>query len=299
MVPDNNEEYLLYQTIVGALPTRMESERELGEFVGRIQQYMEKAAHEAKINVSWLNPNPAYIHALKGFVGRILSPRWRGRANPFYDSLRKFMPAVKYFGAINSLTQTLLKFTCPGVPDVYQGQELWDFSLVDPDNRRPVDFEIRERLLDSMQQAQHQSNGNLIATIPEILRNYQDGRIKLWLIQKLLRLRQNRPDLFRHGSYTPLLAKGSKAEHVIDYARSRAGEFVIAAAPRLSFTLMKGAEAAPVGAAWNDTELHVGPEFASSSLTNLLTGERVPLRDGSVLLCSDLFAHLPFALVAG
>jgi (1->4)-alpha-D-glucan 1-alpha-D-glucosylmutase len=298
LVPDNNEEYLLYQTIVGALPTRMESERELSEFVARIQQYMEKAAHEAKINVSWLNPNPAYIDALKEFVARILSPRLRGRANPFYDSLRKFMPVVKYFGAINSLTQTLLKFTCPGVPDVYQGQELWDFSLVDPDNRRPVDFELRERLLDSMQEAQHQSDGNLIATIAELLRNYQDGHIKLWLTQMLLRLRQNRPDLFRHGSYTPLLAKGSKAEHVIAYARSRAGEFVIAATPRLSLTLMKGAEAAPVGGVWNDTVLHVGPEFASSRLRNLLTGERVPLRDGSVLLCSDLFAQLPFALVA-
>ena len=137
VVPDNNEEYLLYQTIVGAMPLRMESERDRQEFIGRIQQYMEKAAHEAKVNLSWLDPNPEYVAALKEFVARILNPTQRGKLNQFYDPLEKFMPPVKYFGAINSLTQTLLKLTCPGVPDVYQGQETFDFSLVDPDNRRP------------------------------------------------------------------------------------------------------------------------------------------------------------------
>ena len=298
LVPDNNEEYLMYQTIVGTLPMYWQSGNEHAEFIGRIQQYMEKAVQEAKVNLSWLDPNPTYVDAVKEFVSRILSPGPRGKANAFHESLLKFMPVVKFFGAINSLTQTLLKLTCPGVPDIYQGQELWDFSLVDPDNRRPVDFDMRQQFLDSMLSQQHRNDGNALASIHEMLRNYQDGRIKLWLTQKLLRLRQNHPALFRNGSYVPLAAQGSRRDHVVAYARKHAGEFVLAAAPRLSFTLMRGTEAPPVSAAWHDTLLHVGPEFASSSLRNVLTGEHVPVRDGYTLLCSDLFAHLPLVVLA-
>ena len=299
LVPDNNEEYLLYQTIVGAMPMHMESGQERAEFIQRIQQYMEKAVQEAKVNLSWLDPNPTYVNAVKEFVARIFSPAQRGKSNLFYESLQKFLPVAKYFGAINSLTQVFLKLTCPGVPDVYQGQELWDFSLVDPDNRRPVDFSLRLRLLDALGQQHHSRNGNLLADLGDMLRHYQDGRIKLWLTQALLRVRQDRPALFKNGAYIPLLGEGSKAEHVIAYARSLAGESILAAVPRLAFTLMRGAEAPPIGALWGDTLLHIGPEFARSELRNLLTGERVPVRDGSVVLCSDLFAHLPFALLAG
>ena len=294
-VPDNNEEYLLYQTIVGALPMQMESEHELREFVGRIQQYMDKAAHEAKVNLSWLNPNPEYVDALKTFVERIFSSRGRGRSNPFYDSLQKFMPAVKFFGAMNSLTQTLLKLTCPGVPDVYQGQELWDFSLVDPDNRRPVDFTTRRRLLESL--PEQQGNGNALAFIHGLLQNYHDGRIKLWLTGQLLNFGRRHRTLFSQGSYTPLPAHGSKEENVIAFARSHGDEVVLVAAPRFSYSLMHGSEAPPIGHAWNDTQLHVDANLAVTDLRNLFTGERVTLRNGNGLLCSDLFAHLPFALL--
>ncbi len=230
LVPDNNEEYLLYQTIVGSLPMKMESEHDLREFIERIQQYMEKAAHEAKVNLSWLNPNQEYVDALKEFVVRIFSPRLRGKPNPFYESLQKFMPTVKYFGAINSLTQTLLKLTCPGVPDIYQGQELWDFSLVDPDNRRPVDFKLRQALLDSLpEQAKTGS-----AFFGGLLQNYQDGRMKLWLTEKLLNFRREHRALFSRGNYIPLRAHGSKEENVIAFARNYADEFIIVAAPALS-----------------------------------------------------------------
>ena len=150
MVPDDNEEYLLYQTLVGAWPLRMAGEEQRMAFIHRMQQYMEKAVHEAKVNVSWLNPNPEYVAGMNDFLEKILSPDYRGKANLFWDSLQKFLPAVAYFGAINALTQTLLKLTCPGVPDIYQGQEMWDFSLVDPDNRRPVDFGLRSRVLEEL-----------------------------------------------------------------------------------------------------------------------------------------------------
>jgi (1->4)-alpha-D-glucan 1-alpha-D-glucosylmutase len=296
IVPDNNEECLLYQTLVGALPMRMESDQELREFTSRIQQYMEKAAHEAKVNLSWLNPNPAYVDALKEFVQCILSPELRGKANPFYESVRRFMPPVKYFGAMNSLTQTLLKLTCPGVPDVYQGQEVWDFSLVDPDNRRPVDFGMRERLLDAVL---GQQSSNTSGFCRDLLENYRDGRIKLWLTETLLRFRQQHPALFSDGDYTPLSAHGSKAENVIAYTRSHAGQFVIVAASRFTYSLMKGSETAPIGAVWHDTALPVTSVVAGSSLRNLFTGERVAVRNGNGLLCGDLFAHLPFAVLTG
>jgi (1->4)-alpha-D-glucan 1-alpha-D-glucosylmutase len=296
LVPDNNEEYLLYQTIVGALPLRMEGERQLLEFVERIQQYMEKAAHEAKVNVSWLNPNPEYVAALKEFVSRILSPQLRGKPNQFFESLQKFMPPVKFFGAMNSLTQTLLKLTCPGVPDTYQGQELWDFSLVDPDNRRPVNFELRSQLLESLQS---QNNENTPGLIQSLLQSYQDGCIKLWLTQRMLNFRRECRELFNEGHYIPLRPHGSKEENVVAFARTHAGQFVIVAAPRLSYSLMKGVESAPVGHAWNDTSLLLDPEFTAPEVRNVFTGERVAVRNGHSLLCREVFAHLPFALLAG
>lgn len=295
MVPDNNEEYLLYQTLIGTLPLHMESERDRQEFMGRMQQYMDKAAHEGKVNLSWLNPNPEYVEALKEFVARILSSERHGKSHQFYDAFQKFMPPVKYFGAINSLTQTLLKLTCPGVPDVYQGQEMFDFSLVDPDNRRPVDFKLREGLLDSLDD--HERGGNGFFT--DLLRHYDDGRIKLWLTEKLLRLRREHRTLFRRGSYVPLSAYGSKEEHVIAFARSYGEEFVIVAAPRFAYSLMRGTEAPPIGQAWNDTNLRIDVNFASSGLRNFFTGENVPVKNGTTVLCRDLFAHLPFALLTG
>lgn len=293
VVPDNNEEYLLYQTIVGAMPLRMESERDRQEFIGRIQQYMEKAAHEAKVNLSWLNPNPEYVAALKEFVARILNPAQRGKPNQFYDSLQKFMPAVKYFGSINSLTQTLLKLTCPGVPDVYQGQELFDFSLVDPDNRRPVDFKLRQGLLNSVREQEPAGNG----FFSNLLQQHDDGRIKLWLTEKLLNLRREHRGLFSRGDYVPLPAHGSKKENVIAFSRSYAGESIIAAAPRFAYALMRGTEAVPLGHVWNGTRLDVDANLVKSGLRNFFTGESVPVRNGTTLLCSDLFAHLPFALL--
>ncbi len=296
VVPDNNEEYLLYQTIVGALPMQMESAEELEEFTGRIQQYMDKAVHEAKINLSWVNPNPEYVEALRAFVQRILSRQWRGRANLFYESLQKFMTAVKYFGAINSLTQTLLKLTSPGVPDIYQGQELWDFSLVDPDNRRPVEFALRQQLMDSI--CQGQSDNDSAAFVGDLLENYQDGRIKLWLTQTVLNFRRQYRSLFSHGSYVPLSARGSKEEHVVAYARSYAGEFVIVAAARLPYTLMRGSEAPPIGQVWNNTGISLGPGLAVSELRNIFTGERIGVGTGASLECRDLFAHLPFVLLS-
>jgi (1->4)-alpha-D-glucan 1-alpha-D-glucosylmutase len=292
-VPDNNEEYFLYQTLVGAWPLRMEGEEERLTLVRRIQQYMEKAVHEAKINVSWLSPNPEYVAGIRSFVETILSPTYRGRTNLYWDSMRKFLPAVQYFGVINSLTQTLLKLTSPGVPDIYQGQELWDFSLVDPDNRRPVDFDLRQRALEQL--TGHTQPGDLLGLCQQLLDTYHDGRIKFWVTMQALNFRREHPALFRTGKYVPLYANRGKEDHVVAFARVRQEEAAIVAAPRLSYTLMKGNAEPPLAAAWGDSELVMPPELRGERWHNIFTGE-VLMAAQRAPLCREIFAHFPVAL---
>jgi (1->4)-alpha-D-glucan 1-alpha-D-glucosylmutase len=292
-VPDNNEEYLLYQALVGAWPLRMENEDQRCDFVARMRQYMEKAVHEAKVNVSWLNQDPDYTAGLNTFIERVLSPTHRRKRSLFWDSLQKFLPAVSYFGAINSLTQTLLKLTCPGVPDIYQGQELFDFSQVDPDNRRPVDFALRSRVLEELT-AVAPKNGFL----PELLSNYRDGRVKLWLTWRALKFRSQHRGLFQSGSYLPLGTRNGKEEHVVAFARLHAKAAAIVAVPRLSYTLMKGNEQPPIGTVWGDAELLLPPEIAAGPLRNVLTGDTVAPTARGTLLCRELFVHFPATLLS-
>ena len=293
IVPDDNEEYLLYQTLVGAWPLRMTGDEQRTEFVGRMQQYMVKAVHEAKVNVSWLNPNPDYVAGMNNFLEKILSPTYRGKTNLFWDSLQKVLPALAYFGAINSLTQTLLKLTSPGVPDVYQGQEMWDFSLVDPDNRRPVDFRVRSQALDEL--LTRGQADDLASLCQELLREYHDGRIKLWVTMCALNLRRKHKELFQRGNYVPLQVTHGKEEHVVAFARVHAGEAIIVAAPRLSYTLMKGREQPPIGGVWGDSELALLPDAIGKQLRNIFTGE--VFTPGQSLLCREVFAKFPLALL--
>jgi (1->4)-alpha-D-glucan 1-alpha-D-glucosylmutase len=272
----------------------MSGEGERLDFVHRIQDYMEKAAHEAKINVSWLSPNPEYIAGIRGFVESILSPKYRGKVNLCWESMQKFLPAVQYFGAINSLTQTLLKLTCPGVPDIYQGQELWDFSLVDPDNRRPVNFDMRESTLEEL--TRRSQSDDLMGLCEELVRKWCDGRIKLWVTMQALNFRREHPELFRAGKYIPLHANRGKEEHVVAFARVRHREAAVVVAPRLSYTLMKGNVGPPLAATWNDSELALPPEIKGAQWRNIFTGEVLNVVDGA--LCREIFAHFPVALFA-
>ncbi|HJY20652.1 MAG TPA: malto-oligosyltrehalose synthase, partial [Chthoniobacterales bacterium] len=187
--PDSNEEYLLYQTLLGTWPMQGNGEPEpvpAPEYIERIQAYMAKALKEAKINTSWIQPNEEWDAAMHDFIARILDSSPRNKFLPI------FLPAAKEIirvGAINSLTQTLLKLTSPGVPDIYQGNEIWDYSLVDPDNRRPVDYELRRQMLKSLADA----------TPGELMRRWPDGRIKMFLTNRLLQLRRGHADLFERG----------------------------------------------------------------------------------------------------
>jgi (1->4)-alpha-D-glucan 1-alpha-D-glucosylmutase len=290
-VPDANEEYLLYQTLVGAWPFRLQSDEERAAFNTRIQEYMDKAAHEAKVHLSWINPNPEYTGALREFVALLLDPGTERRPNRFLRDVEKFLPPVFYFGAINSLAQALLKMTAPGVPDLYQGAELWDLSLVDPDNRRPVDFHVRQQMLGQMR-----SNGDGHGGPVEMLENYQDGRVKLWVTQRTLNFRREHRALFDKGSYQPVYAAGSHSEHVCAFTRAARGEYVAVASPRFGYTLMHGRLAPPVGAAWGSAQLPF-PITAPQSFMNLFTGETVNRTPGGALLCSEVFASFPLALL--
>ena len=196
-------------------------------------------------------------------------------------------------GAINGLTQTLFKLTCPGAPDVYQGQEMWDFSLVDPDNRRPVDFSLRSQALGHLQR--QAESADLKHLCRDLLANYHDGRIKLWLTSRALNFRRTHKELFQHGSYVPLQASHGKEDHVVAFARLHEGQAAIVAAPRLSYTLMKGKEEPPVGSVWGDAQISMPQQVVGKQLRNVLTGE--VLTAGSAMLCRELFGHFPVALL--
>ncbi|TDU73335.1 (1-_4)-alpha-D-glucan 1-alpha-D-glucosylmutase [Prosthecobacter fusiformis] len=231
--PDLNEEYFLYQTLLGSWPLYPMSEEERQEYIGRICHYMVKSLHEAKINSSWIEPNLEWDNAVSVFVERILTP---AKNNSFETSFLPLSERVAELGAFNALTQLVLKLTSPGVPDVYQGQELWDFSLVDPDNRRPVDFNLRKSMLEES-----------FPTPEEMLSQWRDGRIKLFITQKLLHLRQQHFSLFASGCYDPLKTSGIYARNVIAYRR---GDLVVVV-PRL----ISQVGTPPVGDCWQDTSV--------------------------------------------
>ncbi|CAN5354247.1 malto-oligosyltrehalose synthase [soil metagenome] len=295
-IPDRNDEYLLYQTLVGAWPLEELDEEAHGGFVARIQQYMEKATREAKVHTSWINPNEQYDQGLREFIGAILE---RGGKNGFFEELAAFQRPIARMGMVNSLAQTLLKLTSPGVPDIYQGQELWDLSLVDPDNRRPVDYTLRRRLLGELQE--RLGGGEHRALARELVREWEDGRIKMYLIHLALGLRGKHPQLFAEGEYLPLEGRGARAEHVVAFARRRGGEAVITVVPRLVATLTRQREfALPDAQSWEESWIEGPAELLAGRYRNVLTGEAVEAHrrgERSTLSLAELLGSFPVALL--
>jgi len=292
-VPDANEEYLLYQTLVGTWPYSLNDRAEWEQFTNRIQRYMNKAVHEAKRNLSWVNDNPDYVDALNQFISGAL-PENSDKKNAFVAHLKEFIKPVAFFGAMNTLAQLVLKMTAPGVPDVYQGNELWELRLVDPDNRYPVDFAARSHQLESLQERAR--SGHLTTLCGELISEYPDGRIKLWTTMRGLNFRQEHAGLFRSGNYIPVSASGDKHDHVVAFARIANGEMAIVVVPRLAYTLMRGRVHPPIGDAWGNTELALPPEAAGTRLLNIFTDEVINVT-GRTLLCRNIFAHYPVAVL--
>ncbi len=269
--PDGNEEYLLYQTLLGSWPLEPMDDKARAEYTGRIHAYMEKALHEAKVNSSWIEPNAPWDSAVCMFATKILEP---GKANRFLPAFTRFAEKVAQFGAVNSLSQAVLSLTAPGVPDTYQGTELWDLSLVDPDNRRPVDFKHRIAALRDKR------------TPAGLLEHWRDGGIKLFTVRTLLRFRREHARLFASGSYEPVTVSGTFSDCCIAFERASGSQRILVAVPRLASRV----GFPPIGRLWNDTALALNAP--GRDWRDLFTGRRIP--GNAAPLLSELFADLPF-----
>ncbi|MEJ2431056.1 MAG: malto-oligosyltrehalose synthase, partial [Deltaproteobacteria bacterium] len=284
-VPEKNDEYFLYQTLVGAYPF---SPKEQSLFMERLKSYLIKAVREAKIHTAWLKPDHQYEDGCLKFIEQIMN---NSTTNEFLETFIPFQKKVAYYGIFNSLAQTLIKITAPGVPDFYQGAELWDLNLVDPDNRRPVDFSIRESLLRNIKE---ESQADLLSLVAKLLRNREDGRIKLFLISMALKARKQHANIFQMGTYTPLAVSGSLREHLIGFLREYGEKRAVTIAPRFLVTLVEEGKL-PLGSeVWHDTTV-IMPDISSTNWTNALTGEVIP--GEKHLSVGQILKHFPVALL--
>jgi (1->4)-alpha-D-glucan 1-alpha-D-glucosylmutase len=290
-VPDANEEYALYQTLLGAWPLGPLSEEDLAAFAQRIQRFMLKAGREAKVHSSWLNPAPERERAVARFVTALLDPR---ASRAFLSDFLSFQREVARWGMYTSLALTLLKMTAPGVPDFYQGTEVWDFSLVDPDNRRPVDFALRRQRLADLE-AEIAGTSDLPAFARRLVEEKEDGRIKLFTIRQGLAARREHAALFGAGAYHPLEVVGPRAEHVCAYARVHSGRTALILVPRM---LALGAfPDPPLGTpAWGAESSVLVPADTGRSFRNVLTWESLRAEGGRLDLAA-VFASFPGALL--
>jgi (1->4)-alpha-D-glucan 1-alpha-D-glucosylmutase len=296
LAPDNNEEYLLYQTILGAWPWQMESQQDRENYVERMKEYAFKALSEAKVNLSWINPDPEYMKGVHAFITAILLPGARGKETPFVASFKGLLPQLKLFGAVNSLAQVVLKITVPGIPDFYQGNELWELNLVDPDNRRPVDYRLRAGYLDALNALAEREGP--AAVCREVLGNLPDGRAKLWTTHRALQLRNREHALFRRGEYVALEITGDRQENVIAFLRrdTASERSVLAVMPRFACTLMRGKPELPLGEAWGKDQLRI-PVSPGTRYTNVFTGEVVTVPEQQNLPLSTLLGSYPVGLL--
>jgi len=288
-VPDDNETYYLYQTLLGAYPWNDIAQK---EFPNRIVQHMIKALREAKVHSCWIEPNLLYEETMTAFVLSILSDA------EFMVAFLPLQRKIATYGLLNSLTQTLLKMTCPGIPDFYWGTELWDLTLVDPDNRRPIDFMLRQNLLSKVATLNPKKARTLLATP-------SDGKAKLYTIYKTLQFRKRHPLLFEKGKYLPITIKGTQSNHIVAFCRINGDDYVLIVAPRfvadlLFVELSKSKTSNPQiwhDINWTDTCLCL-PKTLPSRWTNIFTEK--PLSSN----CEHLPLHMvlndfPIALLYG
>jgi (1->4)-alpha-D-glucan 1-alpha-D-glucosylmutase len=282
MAPDTSAEYLVYQMLVALWPPPRAARRvdDLPERAwrtaarDRLQQYMLKAVKEAKTRTSWVDPNAEYEDAVKAFVAEILEA---GEDAPFLPDVARFVSRIALAAAWNSLSRVALHLTAPGVADIYQGDEAWAFALVDPDNRRPVDYAARASVVDKSWPA-----------APDPF----DNATKLGLTRALLHLRREKPSLFTDGAYRALLVRGPRAEHVVAFARSSETDHTITLAGRLLCTLATS----ETTAWWGDTAVELPPDLQGIRWKNLPGGQAVG--PASTLRVDSLFSALPTAVLA-
>jgi len=290
-VPTPGEEALLYQTLLGAWPFDV---REEGDFKTRVLEFLQKAVREAKTHSGWISQDEAHEGALFRFAENILGLE----SSRFREDFLRFQRKIAWHGALNSLSQVLIKITAPGVPDFYQGTELWDFSLVDPDNRRPVDFRKRIQMLGAVRR---QHSDNLRLFLNDILSHWQDGRVKLYLVDEALDFRRANAELYLQGSYAALEAEGTNQQYICAFARHKDDNWCVTVAPRLTAKLVSAGRR-PVGkAVWGDTSLLL-PAESPETWHNVLTDETIAAyktpAGHKVLSLAGVLNRFPVALLS-
>jgi (1->4)-alpha-D-glucan 1-alpha-D-glucosylmutase len=288
-VPDRNEEWLLYQTLAGSWPLGEMTAEQYDAYKSRIKTYMTKAVKEAKINTSWINPDTSYEDALTIFIDSLFD---RTRPNPFLDDFLPFQKQIAVYGMHNSASQTLLKICSPGIPDFYQGMEIWNFTLVDPDNRQPVDYGHRIQLLNKIKDDLGRKGDAEFAR--ELTNSMEDGRIKLYIMYRSLKLRHEIRHVFEKGEYIPLEVSGARSGHIIAFARRFLTKMIVVVVPRFLAAIMPLPDT-PIDSIWGDAMISV-PEVSENDIyRNIFTGEEIA-RSGSGIICSEIFRNFPVAL---
>ncbi|HEY5315901.1 MAG TPA: malto-oligosyltrehalose synthase [Pirellulales bacterium] len=292
--PNANEEFLFYQTALGCWPLGSTDDAQHGELIDRLVAYMHKATREAKLNTSWINPDEDYGQAIENFVRGALD---RQRNGAFVNELSEFVAPLARAGACNSLAQTLLKICAPGVPDFYQGTELWDLNLVDPDNRRPVDFALRRQFLQSLRAAAQRDRKTLLA---ELTRNWQDGRIKLYMTQAALHFRRAHAGFLLTGDYLPLSAVGERKDQLFGFGRRQGERWMLAIVPRCVAACVADDRLGFQPGIWQGSGVPL-PYDAPSRWQNLFSGEALVAGAASgeppTLAGEDLFRDFPVAML--
>ncbi|MFN2433222.1 MAG: malto-oligosyltrehalose synthase [Gemmatimonadota bacterium] len=306
LAPDANTEYLVYQTLLGVWPLMAPAGAAAGsvaaaggaeDLVERLVAYTRKAAREARTHTSWIDPDAAFEEALEEFVRALLADG----GSPFLMDMHRLCRRVARPGLWNALARTLAHLAAPGVPDLYQGDELWNFALVDPDNRRPVDFARRQRCLGEVEAGFAAGGQERRAFLRRLVEAPEDGRVKLHVVRRALAARTADPELFTGGDYLPLAARGERARHVLAFARRRGRRIALAVVPRLPATLLADPARAPLGRdVWGDTELMLPRALAGGDWLDALSGAAATTTGaGGALALGDLLEHLPAALVIG
>jgi (1->4)-alpha-D-glucan 1-alpha-D-glucosylmutase len=297
LAPDRNDEYRFYQALVGIFEIDAEA-RVPADLVARLQAYMIKSVKEAKLHTSWLTPNQEYESAVSLFVERVLTGAGAARFVPTFLPLARRIAGI---GMLNGLAQVALKLTSTGVPDVYQGTELWDFSLVDPDNRRPVDFAKRQRLLDEIDALLAFPDAERALAAHALLARWEDGAVKMLVTAAGLRLRRAWRDLFLSGRYLPLVTETAVNAELLAFARIHDGRAVLTIVPRLAAPLVTDTQPVPLGGdAWKTSRIILPPELHGRTFRHLLTGatlESTVAAGEEWLFAGQVFAHLPVGIL--
>ncbi len=282
-IPDNNLEYFIYQTLIGSYPF---NSVEIKKYLQRIKQYLSKAMREAKEHSSWTQVDTEYESAVYSFIENIFDN------SEFFDDFLSFQKKIAFFGVYNSLSQVLLKITSPGIPDFYQGTELWDLFLVDPDNRQPVDYNLRR---DFLTEVIEKDTEERISYLQNILKNPSDGKIKIFMVYKALQLRNEKPEIFNEGNFIPIEAGGKYKENIIVYARNTEDDFVITIVPRFLTNIVEENNLPVDRDIWDDTYIKLNKINPGSSIKNYFSGEIFERNDK--ISVGEIFKNFPYGLL--